>query len=337
MKKYIFCGTLLFTNVLAYTQQDPHFSQFYSTPLSINPAMAGNFEGGFRMNLDYRTQWTSVTTPWKTMSATGDFRFGEDETSGNFFNGGAMFYTDKAGDSKFKTGLYNAIFGYTVHISKGAYFTTAIQGGVIQNSINYSDLYWESQYNGYEFDNSRPTNENQSGALSFTKGDLSLGTYYLNAIDDKKTIYFGLAGNHLLAHKVNFGTLTDRIYRKFTFHGGAQFRMGNFGLLPNFMVLFQGPNRIINFGTEYKLWLKDQSHFTGFNDEISASIGTYYRLGDALMIGGKFNYAGFTLSGSYDITTSAFNAATNGRGALEILLGYRANFGIGKGTHSRFL
>lgn len=337
MKRFLLGTGIVLTSVSGMAQADTHYSQFYSLPLGINPATAGIFEGSLRATLDYRSQWASVTTPWKTMAFASDFKFAEDDQSGNFFNGGVFVSNDKAGDSKFKTGVYNLAFGYTVHISHDAYFTTAIQGGMIQNSIDYSDLNWESQYNGYEFDNARPTNEAQKGAFSYNRGDLSLGVYYFNAIDDKNTIFLGASGNHLLAHNVSMTGVKDHIFRKYSAHGGAQFTIERFALIPNFLVSMQGPNFITNIGLDSKIWLSDQSHFTGFVDEISFGIGTYYRWGDAIMLAGRFNYAGFTLSGSYDFNISQFNQATLYKGGFEMLLTYRKAFGIGKGSSTKFL
>jgi type IX secretion system PorP/SprF family membrane protein len=337
MKKYIITSGFIITNLVAYTQQDVHYSQFYSLPSAVNPATAGIFDGSFRATLDYRQQWTSITTPWKTMAAAADFKFAEDDLTGNFFNGAVLVYNDNAGDSKFKTGLYNLTFGYTVHISHGAYFTAALQGGLIQNSINYSDLYFESQYNGYKFDESRPTLENQDGTVSFTKGDLSLGVNYFNALDDSKTIFFGAAGNHLLAHKVSFTGINDHIFRKVTIHGGAQFIIGKAGIIPNFMASFQGPNMVVNLGSDLKIFVKEQSSYTGFINEMSYGGGVYYRFGDAVLLAGKFNISGFSLSAGYDINVSGLKSASNGKGAFEMLVGWRANFGIGKGKTTKFL
>lgn len=338
MKKIIYILTFGLTCTTAYSQGDTHYSQFYSVPLAINPATAGIMEGTARAILDYRTQWSSVTTPWRTMAFAGDFKFGEDEESGNFFNGGIFIHNDKAGDSQFKTGLYNLAFGYTVKTGKTAYFTSAIQGGLIQNSVVYDDLYWETQYNGHKFDTSLPTEEVNTGKAAFNRLDLSIGLHYFNEVSDNTSLFFGVAGNHLLAHNVSFTpNLKDNIFRKIVGHGGGQFIFGKCAVLPNFLVAFQGPNQVINIGSDFKVWLKEQSHFTGFNDEISFSVGSYYRLGDAVLFAGKMNYSGFTLAGSYDFNISGFNVATGGRGGLEILLMYRANFGIGKGKSTKFL
>ncbi|HHB79921.1 MAG TPA: type IX secretion system membrane protein PorP/SprF, partial [Saprospiraceae bacterium] len=59
--KYIFLT--LFTLALAQKSlwaQDAHFSQFAAAPLEINPAMSGIFNGKFKANLNYRSQWGSI-------------------------------------------------------------------------------------------------------------------------------------------------------------------------------------------------------------------------------------------------------------------------------------
>jgi len=54
--KYIFLFiALLLFQVYSYAQ-DPHFSQFFASPLTINPANTGNFSGSLRAALNSRTQ-----------------------------------------------------------------------------------------------------------------------------------------------------------------------------------------------------------------------------------------------------------------------------------------
>ena len=40
-------------------------------------------------------------------------------------------------------------------------------------------------------------------------------------------------GNHLLAHNTSMLGVKDRIFRRYTAHGGAQFTIERFGLIPN--------------------------------------------------------------------------------------------------------
>ena len=40
--------------------QDRHFSQFYSSPLTLNPALTGAFDGKYRVGTNYRDQWRGL-------------------------------------------------------------------------------------------------------------------------------------------------------------------------------------------------------------------------------------------------------------------------------------
>ena len=51
--------------------QDIHFSQFWMSPLIQNPANAGG-EEDIRAILNYRDQWKSIGTPYKTFNASFD-------------------------------------------------------------------------------------------------------------------------------------------------------------------------------------------------------------------------------------------------------------------------
>ncbi|HXP51312.1 MAG TPA: type IX secretion system membrane protein PorP/SprF, partial [Bacteroidia bacterium] len=53
--------------------QDVHFSQFYESPLTLNPALCGVFNGQIFAEVNYRSQWTSVMgggAGFNTMAAT---------------------------------------------------------------------------------------------------------------------------------------------------------------------------------------------------------------------------------------------------------------------------
>ena len=52
--------------------QSYHLSQFYSTPLLVNPAATGNTGGPYRFAANYRSQWRNEGTPYTTFTASGD-------------------------------------------------------------------------------------------------------------------------------------------------------------------------------------------------------------------------------------------------------------------------
>ena len=53
--------------------QDPHFSQFFSSPLTLNPAFTGKFFGDYRVMGNYRNQWPTINNAFTTATIAADF------------------------------------------------------------------------------------------------------------------------------------------------------------------------------------------------------------------------------------------------------------------------
>ena len=54
--------------------QDPSFSQFFSSPLNINPALTGNINADWRMIANFRDQWIGPASPYATGSISYDMK-----------------------------------------------------------------------------------------------------------------------------------------------------------------------------------------------------------------------------------------------------------------------
>lgn len=51
--------------------QDLHFSQFFNSPLTTNPANTGFIpDANYRFGANYRSQWTSVPAPYTTIRSS---------------------------------------------------------------------------------------------------------------------------------------------------------------------------------------------------------------------------------------------------------------------------
>ncbi len=77
--------------------QDPHFSQFFSSPLTLNPALTGKFDGILRVAGNYRNQWPAFNNVYTTSTLSVDFpimqkKIPEHDTWGL----GILALTDKA-------------------------------------------------------------------------------------------------------------------------------------------------------------------------------------------------------------------------------------------------
>jgi hypothetical protein len=52
--------------------QDPHFSQFFASPLTQNPANIGSFNGNLRIATNYRDQWPGINKSYTTTTISVD-------------------------------------------------------------------------------------------------------------------------------------------------------------------------------------------------------------------------------------------------------------------------
>jgi len=134
-------GLSLFISLTALAQQDYHLSQYDASPLTLNPATTGMFNGALRGHIQHRQQWKSVTkTPFITDNAAFDFPKKK-------FGFGINILNHKAGASKFNT-LYLALstaYEVTRDRSDIHHLTCGVQLGFINKSVNVNNLTFDNQ------------------------------------------------------------------------------------------------------------------------------------------------------------------------------------------------
>jgi hypothetical protein len=67
----LFLTFLILISVLSLKAQDPNFSQFFASPLTLNPALTGKFDGVFRIAGNYRNQWPTINNAFTTATVNG--------------------------------------------------------------------------------------------------------------------------------------------------------------------------------------------------------------------------------------------------------------------------
>ena len=91
--------SLLFLSVLfcfAAFAQDPGFSQFFASPLTLNPALTGKFNGDLRVAGNYRNQWPSINNAFITSTISVDMPILKDRLpDNNTWGVGVMGMTDR--------------------------------------------------------------------------------------------------------------------------------------------------------------------------------------------------------------------------------------------------
>ena len=138
MKRVIIILFLILFNI--ENSQDVHFSQFETDRINLNPSVIGNlFENDFRFSLQRRTQWSSVSVPFTSLSTT--YEINNILPKINF---GAQFLNDKAGDSKFTTNQFNLAFSKNLYIYDYDVLSVGTVIGFCQRSVDFADLIFEN-------------------------------------------------------------------------------------------------------------------------------------------------------------------------------------------------
>ncbi len=153
-------------------QTEPHFTQNYTHPLYINPAMTGGSDGDYRVSAIYRTQWGSVGKPYRTTGLSFDTRTNKNIALGvNLMN-------QSAGDGGFNYFNAYASVAYT-----GVKFgnddnhrlVLAMQAGVINRHVDQSKFKWGEQWNpitGYNSGNAVSESFASTSATTLDSGEI---------------------------------------------------------------------------------------------------------------------------------------------------------------------
>jgi type IX secretion system PorP/SprF family membrane protein len=329
MKRVLIALTIALIGLTeANAQMDRHYSMFYGNALSINPASAGMLNGDARFFGSYRSQWSSVTTnPYKTMNFNVDGRILKDKIKEGRLGVGLSFYHDKAGAGNMSSLNAGFAASYGIEIYDDIHLSVGAQGAYGQYSITTSNFTWGTQWTGSGYDQNLASFEpGYADVNAFF--DLSAGAYVYGSLGNHIDLHGGFSVLHITAQDVSMAGLEERLYRNFTLSLFPEIRIPyqRFGFVPGVLAFFQGPNKELMLGTDVKYYIKESSHYTGYYEEVSASLGSFWRAGDAIVITAGFNYSGISAGVAYDFNYSSLNAASNWMGAYEFYLRYRLGF-----------
>jgi type IX secretion system PorP/SprF family membrane protein len=311
--------------MLAYpaTCQDIHFSQFNSSPLNLNPAQTGNFDGAYRFVGNLRRQWSSVTIPYQTFGFSADAR--------NFLRlknvgTGISLYNDNTGDSHFSTLQLNLAGAYTIPISKTQAIALGIQSGITQRRIDYSNLTYDEQYNGFIYDPTIPSTESfQNDGRVYA--NLNTGINWVYTKEERKQISSGISLFNLTRPPQSFfGNDQIRLDRRLSFNISSQWKLNDrFDLLPATLFMAQGTFRELIIGSSIKYIMEDNGAKTRNRKERNYRalyVGGWARTRDAGFISLGMDYDDWNFGLSYDINLSNLRPASHGRGGFELSVIY---------------
>ncbi|RMF02503.1 MAG: type IX secretion system membrane protein PorP/SprF [Bacteroidetes bacterium] len=330
--------------LLALSAQDQHFSQFYASPLTLNPALTGMLEGKYRVSMVYRDQWrNSLDNPYQTYSAAADFRYPVRQYKKRYRDAigvGFLFYNDKINAINFTTNqlMIAAAYHKALNPESNQFLSLGVQLGMMQRNINYDQLTFDDQFNGTNgFD--QPTDE-LFVENNFATSDVQIGLHYTYSPQGGLGIYAGAAMHHVFEPEMSWyyraqdpsmrdERLSSTLYRKYSAHIGLRIPIGEATqFLPRTLVYTQGPHLSFNAGANLRFLLNDITgtalHLGGWARPVRNADNTTELDAVVTMIG--IEHQNFLLGFSYDISPGQFTLNTRSRNAFEISVAYLGEY-----------
>jgi type IX secretion system PorP/SprF family membrane protein len=280
--------------------QDPTFTQFYSNPVYLNPALAGS-SGCPRIAMNYRNQWPQLTGNFITYAAAYD-------TYAKNLSGGVgiMAMHDQQGQGTIQTSMIAGTYSYYLKVNRKFRVMFGGQAAYFQKYLDWSKLTFGDMIDprrGFIY---------QTGDVP--RGNGSHGFFDVSAgmVGFTKNFYFGVAAHHLNRPDESMILGDSKLPIRLTGHMGANIKLGQRGryssnttLMPNVIYQYQNGFQQFNIGA----YLKYEA-FT---------IGAWYRNRDAFIVSLGITTEKFRIGYSYDLTVSQLGGISGG--SHEISMG----------------
>jgi type IX secretion system PorP/SprF family membrane protein len=323
---------VLFIQEKDLNAQDPHFSQFYTSPLLINPANTGMSGDEIRIANNYRNQWAKIGVPYETICTSIDRSM---IFSNQSFGIGGLVLHDQSSLFNLSANEFLLSLSFS-KIINNQQFTFGLQPGFVSKSYNLKGMTFGSQFDPSSqlFNESLPNLESGlNNELHYF--DLNVGIFWRTLIR-----YFmpsaGISVSHVNLPLQKFSTSSKgiRLPMKLTFNSEVIVPVNTrIDLTPCLLYSFTPGAHEFVLGSigDYSLNKPD------FPVKKLFAV-TMFRINpirdiDAFILGGGAEFAGFNLGITYDFNISPLRTVTNLNGAFEISLIYTGRKRAQKNTY----
>lgn len=313
--------------------QDIHFTQFYMSPLTMNPSLTGKFEGTVRIGGIYRGQWASVVggrNSYKTPSFWADAPIIRGIRKQDWVGVGLSFFGDKAGEVGLKHSAFNLSGAYHLALGKKSTTVISLGGHYGKGSRKLGDDFRFED--GFDNSGNYPGNLSKDGNVvdntSFT--DIGAGLNLSAKLNKQADFNVGFAMHHLNQGKYSLVGRSDtsstvptnptagdaKIPRRSLLHGQLNYALNKrWSIHPAFQYQSMG-------GADEIQLQGIMGYLFNPEKDITLNFGLGYRMRDAVqaIVGARIK--DLRLGLAYDINTSDLNAASSYRGGFELAANY---------------
>ena len=320
MKKIL--SSLIFSVALVSvsTAQDPNFSQFFASPMTLNPALTGKFDGVYRFATNYRNQWPTFNNAYTTMTASLDMGIMKNRISElDQFGIGIMGYSDKAGNGVLNSTYYGLSLAYHKGIDENGYHQigAGFQGTYMNKLLDLNKVYFEDQLTPFGF--TGVTSESfTSQQVKLSYFDMNAGVFYNGSSNGYNNFYLGASMYHINRPKETFQKGNFLLNARTTIQAGGKIPVG--------------PYNFLHFAANYSMQAKAHNTMVGGafalnvnGDEESPTnlyLGSWYRFEDAVIPYLGLEFGEWRFGASYDVNISSLKPGSNTRGGVEVSLIY---------------
>ncbi len=303
--------------------QDIHFTQYFTSPLTLNPAMTGLVSDDLRAAANYRTQWSTVSpNPYITGTVSFDIATLKGKLpEGDAIGLGVIGLYDKSGSG----GLTNMTFGFSSAYHKAfgrdrlQHISLGMQLNIVQKTLDFQKLTFEDQYDRNTGTLNSPTHENFN-KVDLAYADWNGGLMYSGRIHDHVTLYAGYSYYHMTQPVESFLGDNHQIHSRQTGYLGGAIDMNEHTVLyASALYQSQAAATEVLLGTAVGFIL-NPGHDAEFQKSTILYLGGWYRYGDAIAPYIGIEWSKMRLGISYDVNISSFTPATGGGGGYELSL-----------------
>jgi type IX secretion system PorP/SprF family membrane protein len=295
--------------------QDLHFSQFFNSPLTTNPANTGFIpDADYRVGVNYRNQWSSIIArPYTTVSAFADGQLFRDKMENGWIGIGGVLLSDKAGSGSLRSDKFYGSVAFHKLLGNSSLLSAGFNIGYVSKRIDPTNLKFPDQFNGKFFDGTISPSV-QFANLNIDYIDVQVGMNYAYFPQENVYINAGYSIHHVNKPKETFfgdNTSAGKIPVRHIGFVNALLKVDPRVIInPNIYFTTQTNAIELNAGINANYNLSEYG-------ESQLIAGLYYRYNDAIIpvIGFETKKIAFTFS--YDATVSSLSKFNNYRGAAE--------------------
>ncbi|MGN6603185.1 MAG: PorP/SprF family type IX secretion system membrane protein [Ginsengibacter sp.] len=326
MKKAITFLCFFFAISIFVEGQDPHFSQFFASPLTLNPALTGKFDGTFRVAGNYRNQWPAFNNVYTTSTISVDFDILKNKLPDyDRWGIGFLALTDKAGNDN--TGhaiLTNNYFGVSMAYHKSLdedgfkQLGIGFQGTYGQKTLDHNHLNFEDMLTPFGFTGVTQETFANGNNVNINYLDVNAGLLYSMSTDETNNFYVGASMYHINRPSESFQGATWNIATRTTVSAGGYFPVSDI-LTLHTSGIYQYQNKASEtvLGGALAAVIDDKSQ-----EPSNVYGGLWYRLDDAIIPYVGLEFSGLRIGATYDINVSSLKAGSQSRGGFELSLIY---------------